>query len=107
MLSVNSENLQSLIESSKEKPLILDFYADWCGPCMITLPRYEQASNEMDGKAIFGKINVEDPEGKNVAIKNGVSSIPTFIVFKNGVEVERFSGAQTKDSLIQTMNKHI
>lgn len=106
MTSVNKENFDSLIESSKEKPLILDFYADWCGPCKLTLPRFEQASIEIGDKAVFAKVNVEESENKDIAVGFKVSSIPCFIIIKDGVEVERFLGSQTKEFFLEKMSFH-
>lgn len=103
--TLNKENLQTFIDESNEKPVILDFYADWCGPCKITLPRYEEASVEVGDKATFVKVNVED--NRDVAMNYRVSSIPCFVVLKNGEEVARVLGAQSKEVLVKLVSSHI
>lgn len=103
--TLNKENLQTFINESNDKPVILDFYADWCGPCKITLPRYEEASSEVGDRAKFVKVNVED--NREIAMNYKISSIPCFVVLKNGVEAARILGAQSKESLVSLVSKHI
>ena len=80
-----------------EKPVLLDFYADWCGPCRMMAPVVEKLAEEMAGEAVIGKLNVDDCE--EIAMKYGVMNIPTIILFKNGQEINRVIGAQTKEVL--------
>ncbi len=80
-----------------EKPVLVDFYADWCGPCRMMAPVVEKLAEELAGEAVIGKLNVDDCE--EIAMKYGVMNIPTIILFKNGQEINRVIGAQTKEVL--------
>ena len=80
-----------------DKPVLVDFYADWCGPCRMMGPIIEKLAEEMAGEAVIGKLNVDDCE--EIAMKYGVMNIPTVILFKNGQEVNRVIGAQSQEVL--------
>lgn len=81
---------------------VVDFWATWCGPCRMLGPTIEELSDELDGKVVVGKVDVD--ENRDVAAKYGVMSIPTVIFFKDGAEVKRFVGVQSKEKLLQTAN---
>ena len=78
-------------------PVLVDFWAPWCGPCKMIAPVLEEIAQEYEGKAKIVKINIDD--NQNIAAQFGVRSIPTLILFKNGSEVEKIIGAQGKDKL--------
>jgi thioredoxin 1 len=80
-----------------EVPVLVDFWAPWCGPCRMIAPAVDELARENAGSAKVVKINVDDSPG--AAQQYGVSSIPTLVVFKGGQPVERFVGVQTKDKL--------
>ncbi len=80
-------------------PAIVDFWATWCGPCKMIAPAVDQLADELEGRITVGKIDVD--QCREVAVKYGVMSIPTLIYFKNGEEVKRFVGVQTKDKLLE------
>lgn len=84
---------------------LLDFYADWCGPCKVMEPILEEIEKEMTGKATLKKINV-DSQG-DLASQYGVMSIPTYIILKDGKEVERFIGSQPKQSIVTKLQDHL
>ncbi len=78
-------------------PVVVDFWAEWCGPCKLISPALEEISTEMDGKVTIAKLNVDD--NPNITIRYGVRSIPTLIVFKNGEPVSMQVGAAPKGRL--------
>ena len=79
-------------------PVLVDFYADWCGPCKAMSPVVEALAEEYEGKAKVGKINTD--ENQEIAMEYGVMSIPTFIVFKGGKAVKKMTGMQDKKTLV-------
>ena len=94
-IKINRNNLNSL--KNGDKPLLLDFYAEWCGPCRAVLPIVENIASERPDLAI-GKVNVE--EQKELASEFGIMSIPTLVVIKNGREVRRATGARPKEQIL-------
>ena len=94
-IKITKDNLDSIKRS--EKPLLLDFYANWCGPCRMVLPIVESLGEEQSD-FLVGKVNVEEEE--ELARSFGVISIPTLVVIKNGQVVNKAVGAKTKDQII-------
>jgi thioredoxin 1 len=84
---------------------LIDFYADWCGPCKQAGPVIEELAKEYEGKLTVGKVNVD--ESQATAGKFGIMSIPTVIMFKDGQEIERMSGFSGKDGYVNLINKVI
>ncbi len=95
-IHLSSEEFNKIISNG---PAIVDFWATWCGPCKMLGPVIEQLSDELEDKIPVCKLDVD--ECREVASQYGVMSIPTVIYFKNGVEVKRFVGVQTKDKLLE------
>lgn len=85
-----------------DKPVIVDFYADWCGPCKAMEPIFDQLSKKYEGKVKFVKLNVD--ENQSIAIEYGVMSIPTLIIFKKGKPVDNLMGLQDENSLKEKLN---
>ena len=94
-------NFQSEVIES-EKPVLVDFYAEWCGPCKAVAPIVEELAGTYEGKVKIGKVNVD--EAGEVAQNYGIMSIPTFILFKNGQIVEKVTGALNKDALVAKLD---
>lgn len=84
-------------EFVKEGVVLIDFFADWCMPCVMMGPVIDDMSEKFEGKIKFGKVNVED--NQELAQKFEVSSIPNFVMFKDGEVVDRFMGAMQEDEL--------
>ncbi len=103
-LTVNTANFENDVLNS-DVPVLVDFWATWCGPCLAIGPSIEAIADEMQGKAKVYKVNV-DQEG-DLAIKYGIMSIPALIVFKGGKEVDRMLGAVPKDHIKSFLEKHI
>lgn len=99
-----SDNFESEVLKS-DKPVFVDFFADWCGPCKMMSPVIDKLSDEFDGKIKVGKINVDDnPE---LAEKYGVMSIPNMVFFKNGEVVDRVIGAIPKAAMKQKFEQNV
>lgn len=94
ILNLDEENFND--ETAKGVTLV-DFFADWCGPCKMIAPIVEELAKEMAGRAKVGKLDIE--ESQNITAKYGVTSIPTIILFKDGEEVNRVVGVRDKDAL--------
>lgn len=99
-LKINSENFEKEVLNS-EKPVLVDFFADWCGPCKMMAPIVEELATELEGKAKVGKLNVD--ENSDIAVEYNVMSIPTLIVFKNGKEEKRLVGVRDKEELLRLL----
>jgi thioredoxin 1 len=103
-IELNDVNFDSEVKRSTQLVLV-DFYADWCGPCRKQLPIIEELASDYAGKARIGKANVE-----NVSVKArefGVSSIPALLVFKNGQVVEKMVGLHSKARLSEVINRFL
>lgn len=103
-MTITDANFDSEVLRST-KPVLVDFWAVWCGPCQMQGPIVEDVAKEMAGKAKVGKLNVD--ENPQVAQKYSVMSIPTLMVFKNGTIVKQFIGVQSKEALVGELNKLI
>ena len=104
IVTLTSSNFDDEIKQAAT-PILVDFWAEWCGPCRMVTPVLEKLVDEYAGKARVGKVNVDEQSG--LAAKFGVQSIPTLLLFKEGKVVEQFIGATTRDELAKLIDKHV
>lgn len=103
-IELNDVNFDSEVKRSTQ-PVLVDFYADWCGPCRKQLPIVDELASDYAGKARITKANVDNVKVK--ASEFGVSSIPALLVFKDGQVVERMVGLHSKSQLSQIIDKFL
>ena len=96
-LEITKENFEQVVLNS-DKPVLVDFWATWCGPCKMMGPVIDQLSEELAGKVVVGKINVD--EQQELAVRYGVMSIPTVVLFRGGKEDKRSVGFMPKAKLL-------
>jgi len=101
---ITDANFESEVVKST-KPVLVDFWAVWCGPCQMQGPIVEEIAKDFDGKAVVGKMNVD--ENPSVPQQFGIMSIPTLMIFKDGKVAKQFVGVQTKATLTAELNKLI
>ncbi len=102
--SVTNEDFeQSVIQA--DTPVLVDFYADWCGPCKTQAPILGQLAEEFDGKVKFAKVDIDVEGNKDLAVKYGVLSVPTLILFSNGEVKETMVGVTSKSKLKQKLEE--
>ena len=100
---ITDANFEEIINS--DKPVLVDFWAEWCGPCKMIGPVVEELASDYEGKAVIGKVNVD--ENPNVSVKFGIRSIPTLLVFKHGEIVDKQIGAVPKGVLTQKLDAQL
>lgn len=86
-------------------PYLVSFWAGWCAPCKIVAPLVAEAASDYDGKARFGKVNIDEEE--TLAMEYGIRAVPTLLIFKNGEVVDKLIGAHTKQDLAASIEKHL
>ena len=102
-VKITTENLETL--KNGEKPLVVDFWATWCGPCRMIAPYIEQLAEEYDGRIVVGKCDIEEGDNDDIAMEFGIRNIPTILFFKGGQVVDKMVGATTKAKLQEKFEK--
>lgn len=103
-LEFTDANFEELALKS-DKPVVVDFWAEWCGPCRMVGPIVEELSKDYDGKAVIGKVNVDN--NNEISAKYGIRNIPTILFLKNGEVVDKQVGAVQKSVLAEKLDKLI
>jgi len=103
-LEITDANFEELVLKS-DKPVLVDFWAEWCGPCRMVGPVVEEIAKEYDGKAIVGKVNVDN--NPQISMQFGIRNIPALLYFKDGQVVDKQVGAVPKSILAEKLNKQL
>ncbi len=103
-IELNNTTFDEVVVNS-DLPVVVDFWAPWCGPCRMMAPNFEKSAKNFPLKALFTKVNTENEQ--NLGARFGIRSIPTIIIFKDGKEVHRVSGALDEVSLNQLVSRFI
>ena len=103
-LEITDSSFQEVVLQS-DKPVLVDFWAPWCGPCRMLSPVIEQLHNEFEGKAVIGKVIVDD--NQQIAVEYGIRSIPTLLFSKNGEPVDKLTGVFTKEVIAEKLSAHL
>ena len=103
-LEFTDANFKELVLDS-DKPVLVDFWATWCGPCRAIAPLIDELHTEMDGRAFIGKVNID--ENSDTPVAYGVRNIPTLLVFKNGEVVDKLVGAVPKSQILEKLQAHM
>jgi len=104
IVHITNDNFESQVLQS-EQPVLMDFWAEWCGPCKMIAPILDQIADEYKGSLQVVKLDVEENQG--IAMKYGVRSIPTLILFKRGVVEAQHVGMLSKDDLVKLLDKKL
>ena len=103
-VEVNDSNFQTEVVNS-QTPVLVDFWATWCGPCKMIAPIVEELAKEYDGRLKIGKLDVD--ANPAVSMQYGIRSIPTLLIFKGGMVVEQIVGAMPKRQLVDKLSRHV
>ena len=103
-IELTDANFDELVIKS-DKPVLVDFWAEWCGPCRMVGPLVEELAKEYEGKAVIGKLNVDDNPG--VSVQFGIRNIPALLYFKNGQVVDKQVGAVPKSILANKLDAQL
>ena len=103
-LEITDNSFQDLVLNS-DKPVLVDFWAVWCGPCRMLGPIIEEVAADFEGKAIVGKVDVDN--NQQVSVDYGIRNIPTVLIFKNGEVVDKIVGVASKEVIAEKLSAHL
>ena len=103
-LEITDQSFQEMVLNS-DKPVLVDFWAVWCGPCRTLGPIIEEVATDFEGKAIVGKVVVDN--NQQVSVDYGIRNIPTVLIFKNGEVVDKIVGVASKEVIAEKLSAHL
>ncbi|MBE7030985.1 MAG: thioredoxin [Ruminococcaceae bacterium] len=103
IVKVNSDNFDHVVMDSA-KPVLVDFYAEWCGPCRMLAPVMEEVAQEVGEDAVVCKLDID--QARELAVEYEVTSVPTLMLFQNGTVAETLIGVRPKEEIVQALKNH-
>ena len=103
-LEITDATFQEVVLNS-DKPVLVDFWAVWCGPCRMLGPIIEEVAADFEGKEIFGKVDVDN--NQDISMQYGIRNIPTVLIFKNGEVVDKLVGVAPKEVIAEKLSAHL
>lgn len=103
-LEITDQSFQEMVLNS-DKPVLVDFWAVWCGPCRTLGPIIEEVASDFEGKAIVGKVDVDN--NQQVSVDYGIRNIPTVLIFNNGEVVDKIVGVASKEVIAEKLSAHL
>ena len=103
-LEITDSSFKELVLDS-DKPVLVDFWAVWCGPCQMLAPVIDELSQDFEGKAVVGKVDVDN--NQEVSVQYGIRNIPTLLIFKNGEVVDNIVGVNPKSVIAEKLSAHL
>ena len=103
-VEITDQSFQEAVLNS-DKPVLVDFWAAWCGPCRMLGPIIEEIANDFEGKAIVGKVDVDN--NQQISVDYGIRNIPTVLIFKNGEVVDKIVGVAPKEVIAEKLNAYL